>query len=719
MFVAVLILLFACLAPLFAQDSDYTLEARPTSGIRIDGRLDSEWNGADVAKNFVQREPGYPAPSTQPSEVRVLFDNDALYVGYMLYDSAPDSVKGQIQRRDNDGSSDFVDLYLDTFHDGRNGYWFTLTAAGVQAEGNFFNEQELSASWDAVWQSAVAITDSGWSCELRIPFHILRHAGARDDGWGIAFARKILRKNEAGFWPPVNPEIGWKASNLGTLVGLKDIASSSHVEILPHAVGRWDAPSEEVWASKNEWENLGVSVKLVPTADLTVDLAYQPDFAQVDVDDEVINLNDYPVYLEEKRPFFLESNELFAETAYRMFYSRRVTDPDYGGRLNFQKGKVRATLLAGKNRSQEDEEGNYDLQNVSAGRVTYNLGGRHRIGTTYTYLGQDGYHAATGAIDARLRWRERDRLQLWLAAVDRKDDAGAIEDEQPVEAKVGYLRDYWPVRAEVAVLYRGTDYNVNDMGFGDFSNVLRKAVWIGNNYYHQSGLFRNNGFDINAIHTTHTDGTHADGYVSFNSFNTFRNSWEVGAGSEFGDNWRRNYWADSTWDRDNFGSFAPEYYKYFYHWFWAYTDFNRPIRGGFETNYRSFRDGKTFGLDPTTTWRPRSNAEIGLKFTWRQIWDAADYGDSTVNIRYWTLKATWTPHLNLSFRGTFIYADQEWFQQDEQKLYANLLLSYNWQPGSWFYLVYDEAYRDTDPLAESRPGDRTLRAKLTYFFVAP
>ena len=131
--------------------------------------------------------------------------------------------------------------------------------------------------------------------------------------------------------------------------------------------------------------NLGLSVKLVPTADLTVDLAYQPDFAQVDVDDEVINLSDYPVYLEEKRPFFLESNELFSETAYRIFYSRRVADPDYGGRLNFQKGNVRATLLAGKNRTQEDDEGHYDLQNVSAGRVTYNLGSRHRLGTTYTF----------------------------------------------------------------------------------------------------------------------------------------------------------------------------------------------------------------------------------------------------------------------------------------------------------------------------------------------
>ena len=197
MFVAVLILLSFSLAPLYAQDSDHELEARTASGIKLDGRIDSEWNSAAVAKDFVQRESrAILHESTLPSEVRVLFDNDALYVGYMLYDTAPDSVRGQIQRRDNDGNSDFVDLYLDTFHDRRNGYWFTLTAAGVQAEGNFFNEADLSASWDAVWRSAVALTDSGWSCKLRIPFHVLRHGGEREDGWGISFARKILRKKK-------------------------------------------------------------------------------------------------------------------------------------------------------------------------------------------------------------------------------------------------------------------------------------------------------------------------------------------------------------------------------------------------------------------------------------------------------------------------------------------------------------------------------------------
>jgi len=718
-----------------------------TSSIHVDGRLEAVWLAGGKADKFIQREPDYPAPATHPAEVYVLYDEDALYVGYMMHDTSPDSIRGQIQRRDNDANSDFLDLYLDTFHDQRAGYWFTVTAAGVQAEGTFYNENWLSASWDAVWESAVAITDSGWSCELRIPFQILRHGGPRPDGWGISFARKLYRRNEANFWPPVDPELGWRATKMGVLKGLDKIAPSAHVEILPHVVGRWDAPVDytdpvngaQEFRSENEWENVGLTLKYVPSADLSIDAAYQPDFAQVDVDEAVINLSDYPVFLSEKRPFFLESKEFFEETPYTFVYTRRVADPDYGGRLNFQKGRYKASFLAAKNRLaylDENFEVREKLQDAFFGRTTVNLG-RHRLGITGTYLGQTDYTSAAAGADMKFRWRERDALDLWLSAVERDgnpvqywDRVDSVQDEQPVEARVGYTRDLAPVRFQLAAAYRGTDYDANDLGWSEASNSVRQAVWIGNNYYLDGTSLRNIGFDLNGFRRTMTDGAAAEGYGNFNVFTTTRTNWELGGGMEWGDVFRRNYVFDINTEphefRDNFGGFNHEYYKYYWHWCWFWSDQTKPFRYGTDARYRTFRDGNAYALEPEITWRPRSNIETGFEMDWTRVWDSRSFTDdlgaaATTDFRNWILKVNWSPSLKLSFRGTVQWIEKSYYS-DQGLSFTNLLMSYNWQPGSWVYLVYDEAARDIDRfdhVDRSVPGARTLRAKLTYFFTAP
>lgn len=726
-----LLLLLFWIADSWADMAGYEVVAQKrTTPLHIDGRLEPAWLAGGKAENFVQREPGYPAPSTHKTEVYVLYDEDALYVGYMLFDSAPDSIRGQIQRRDNDANSDFLDFYLDTFHDQRSGYWFTVTAAGVQAEGTFFSESNLSASWDAVWESASAITDSGWSCELRIPFQIMRHGGPREDGWGLAFARKIYRTNEAGFWPPVDPEIGWRASNIGVLKGLQNIAPSAHVELLPHVVGRWDAPAGSDFRSENEWENIGLSVKYVPSADLSIDAAYQPDFAQVDVDDEVINLSDYPVFLEEKRPFFLESKEYFEETPYRFVYTRRVADPDYGGRVNYQHGNLKLSMLGGKNRLEyfdENFESRQLLQDAVAGRTTLNIGQKHRIGATWTYLNQTDYHAGALGFDARFRWREQDRLALWFGGVERGGQpvqhwyrVAEVRDEQPVEARAAYLRDLGPVRTDFALAYRGTDYDINDMGWGDASNAIRQSWWTGDNYYLNGTFLRNIGFDINQYQSRLTNGEANYGYVNGGAFMTTRTNWDLGAYMEWGDTFRRRYvGAEGGEFRDNFGSFNHEYYKYFYHWAWIYSDNTKPYRYSVEGRWRTFRDGRSFGLDPQFTLRPRSNIETNLRLNWTQLWDVRDYNEERTDFRIWIWRTSWSPSLKLAFRGTFQWVEKDYFDSEEGRLYTNLLMSYNWRPGSWLYIVYDETYRDIEPLDVSMPGDRTLRAKLTYFFTAP
>jgi len=722
------------------EDPKYILTAvRRTAPLVIDGHLEPAWLAGAKADSFVQREPDYPAAETQRNEVYVLYDRDALYFGYMLYDTAPDSIRGQIQRRDNDSNSDFIDLYLDTFHDHRNGYWFTVTAAGVQAEGTFFIETDLSNSWDAVWESAVAKTDSGWSCELRIPFQIMRHGGEREDGWGIAFARKLYRRNEANFWPPVDPEVGWRASKIGTLLGLKDIAPSAHVELLPHVVGRWDAPLSPLdslpqdFRSNNEWENLGLTLKYVPSATLSVDAAYQPDFAQVDVDQATINLSDYPVFLSEKRPFFLENKEYFEETPYTFIYSRRVTDPDYGARVNAQQGRFKMSAFGGKNRLQylnDNLESAVKLQDAAFGRASVDFRNRHRIGVSWTYLNQAGYSAATAGMDARFRFRERDRLGLWFAGVERQGTpeqhwyrVAEVHDEQPVEARASYNRDWGPFRSDIAAAYRGIDFDNNDLGWSDVSNVFRQSLWIGDNYYLDGTFIRNIGFDINSYHATLANGDHSEGYANIDFFGTTRGNWNFGGGTEHGDFFRRAPMGPTDGEhRDNFGTFNLEYYRSFWNWAWLWSDFTKPFRYGAEARYRTYRDGELFNLVPEVTWLPRSNIEMRLSSEWNRVWHARRFADQQTDYRNWFFKTSWSPTLDLSLRGTLQWIEKSDDPDERGHFFANLLLAYNWNPGSWFYLVYDEAGRDIDRpdhLNRSVPGDRTLRAKFTYFFTAP
>ena len=159
--------------------------------------------------------------------------------------------------------------------------------------------------------------------------------------------RSIDRRREALFWQPVNNQRGLRVNEFGTLAGLENIGSSAHLEVRPHVVGRWDAPQNAKWASHTEAEDLGFYLKYVPKSSWAADFAYQPDFAQVDVDEEVINTSDYPVFLTEKRPFFLEVGNFFETSPIQLLYTRRITDPDFVTRVYISVGEVSGDGVGG------------------------------------------------------------------------------------------------------------------------------------------------------------------------------------------------------------------------------------------------------------------------------------------------------------------------------------------------------------------------------------
>lgn len=732
-----------------AQDnSAQIVHTYPVESLTIDGLIEPAWGKADGFQIGYQIEPDEGEPPTFPTRVNVLHTSEALYVAFDCYDPSPDSIAGRVQRRDNDANSDVVVLYLDTFCDRRSGYYFGVTAAGVQFDGTFNNETDRDDTWDGIWESAVAQNDSGYVVEMRIPFQSIRHGGPMPGGWGFNVARWLERNVELDSWTKFDRPTGNRVNVWGTLKGLNEIESARHVELLPHAVGRWDANDGGKWHSVNEWENIGIDLKLVPSSSWTLDLTYQPDFAQVDVDDEVINLSDYPIYLEEKRPFFLESLGLFNGMPVRMLYTRKIADPDFGARVTAQKGSTRSSILAARNKTEDGL-----LQAAFAGRAVRNLGRSSSIGLTTTSLSDTGFHAHTAAVDGRFRWGNEHEITLFAAAIDKEVGAhnDILEDvngndstlfvptdsyqSQPVALRSTLFLAFDKWRGSTGVTYKGQDFDVNDLGFTGYSNTISHSIWVQRVMYMPKGamidVMRHN---INYWQEFFPDGSHWEKGGNYNGYARFDNNWFFGGGLGGGDGYFRYTYDEDDGDdvtdfryRHNFGPYRIDYHLWHSQWIWFNSDYRKPIATSMNIENASLRDGFRRAVDTEVLWKALPSLELRVNHTYIQIDDVSDKhnGDLT-DYSILRFKTRWSPTLDLSLRATLQLVNEmvrEHDLDDENAILFNMLVAYNYAPGSWFYVVYDDSrdwsVEDGQTIGRWNVGDRTIRMKWTWFVSLP
>ncbi len=301
----------------------------------IDGRLaEPEWQHASPAADFTQIDPREGEPASRRTEVRVLFDDEAVYFACKMYDDEPSVITARLSRRDDLVESDNVSICLDTFHDLQTNFAFIVNAAGVKTDLLQFNDgQNEDLSWDAVWDVQTVITDDGWIAEMKIPYQALRFPEQQEQEWGFQVVREQPGRKELNFWAFIpKRESGW-TSQFGRLLGIRDIPSVAHLEILPYAVGSVRlAPASPHIPTGKEWSaNAGVDVKYRPTAGLTIDATFNPDFGQVEADPAVLNLSTFETFYPEKRPFFVEGTQIFQfntfGTGSGMFYTRRIGRP--------------------------------------------------------------------------------------------------------------------------------------------------------------------------------------------------------------------------------------------------------------------------------------------------------------------------------------------------------------------------------------------------------
>lgn len=292
---------------------------------KIDGVPDDEaWQKGALATDFVMYNPYNGIPSNYRSEVRILYDDDALYIGAMMYDPAPDSIFTELGPRDADNlNADNFWVEISPFNDGLYGEQFKVSASNVQADiklssgGDDFHRED---TWDAVWESETGMTSDGWFAEIRIPNSALRFPKSETQMWGINFFREVRRTRETSSWSFVTKEYGSSVSHMGGLSGITNVTPPLRLSLVPYVSGYIENVSDQPGVSTS-W-NGGLDIKVGLSESFTLDATLIPDFGQVQSDDRILNLTPYEVKYNEKRPFFMEGTELFNKGD--IFYSRRI-----------------------------------------------------------------------------------------------------------------------------------------------------------------------------------------------------------------------------------------------------------------------------------------------------------------------------------------------------------------------------------------------------------
>jgi hypothetical protein len=314
---------------------------RASSPPTIDGRpTDAVWSEAVAITRFTQVDPQEGAPVSQPTRVAILYDDDALYVAAWLHDEYPISTR--LGRRDtNLSDSDWFAIALDSYLDRRTGFRLRVNPSGVRFDEALSRGAARGGdtSWDPVWQVATAVTDSGWTVEMRIPFHQLRFRPADVQTWGIQLEREIARRQERAVFAftPRNEQGG--IPRFGHLTDLRHISPGSRWEAMPYVVGRAEyghaEPGNPFRAGRDFGSGLGLDLTYRATANLTLNATVNPDFGQVEADPAEVNLSVFETRMRERRPFFVEGSEIFrfGGRGAQFFYSRRVGRSPQVGRV--------------------------------------------------------------------------------------------------------------------------------------------------------------------------------------------------------------------------------------------------------------------------------------------------------------------------------------------------------------------------------------------------
>ena len=556
--------------------------------IKIDGNLDdAAWKSIVPTGNFITSSPVFGKASTHKTEVKITYDNSAIYVGAYMYDK-PENIRRQITARDVIDRQD-VDYFVvgfDTYHDRQNAFVFRITAAGVQGDAKESNGGSVfDQTWDAVWESKTSIKHDGWVAELRIPFSAIRFSKGTEQKWGLNFARFIRKENENSIWNPVNPNINGDVNQWGDWDGLKNITPPLRLSFLPYLSGGFRISPTMKGDVTEFLKSGGMDVKYGLNSGFTLDLTLIPDFAQVQSDNVFLNLSPFQVKFDDYRPFFTEGTELFNKAG--LFYSRRIgaapgqsdavlktygNDPNY--KIVKNPGITRlynATKFSGRTK------GNLGIgifnavsapmyakiENLNTGKdssilteplTNYNiivfdqaLKNRSSISFTNTNVlrKSNSRNANVSSIDLSLF--DKKNKHSFLFTGKYSSIWGKLGNKNGITTVSSFGKVSGVIQYRTGVSVKSDKYDPNDLGYIQNNNSFEYNGSISYNMIKPTGNFLNHSFKINFTNAyLYKPFAWTSFQVNANAFFLFKNFWDMSFSFQSSPTWNKDYFVHTN-----------------------------------------------------------------------------------------------------------------------------------------------------------------------------
>ncbi len=699
---------------LFAQDRpNLMVEATRISGeITIDGTMDEpEWELAPVISGFQQVEPNQGEPARYDTEVRVLYNDEFIYIGAFNRDDPGEKPRVRDLRRNFDYfQNDLFGVVFDTFNNERDAISFQVTPYGNQRDLQVFDDFVFNRNFDVVWYAETVRADSGWTVEMAIPWSSLRYE--EDQGeWGINFVRRHRRSNEESAWSPwPRAYTAYRTSYAGKLTNIEPPDPPLNVRVQPYGLVQADRSYSDNRPDLSP--KFGGEIKWSPSRSSVVDLTFNTDFAQADVDQQVINLTRFPVLFPEKRQFFLESANLFELVnlqSLKPFFSRRIGltvggEPvpiDAGIRYVDQTGGRSVGGLLMRQRSSEFSPASW----FGVGRYQHNFGRNKRAGFMLTSRIDENANGSgftqnhVGNIDTFIRFTPRVNLSVNLS--------GSYDE---LEDKVGHSGDYW-VAYRDNLIYAGliqgvvsSDYRARS-GFVSRNDVIITSPAVNLNWrpgWRPSSVRAFMPAVTVFLYHTYSDLTFQEGYVAVRPVGVeFQNGASFGYGI-------LTEWQNLQIPFNPVGiEIEPGSYRYFQHQMTFNSDRSAGVSIGGIIRHGGYFDGELTSIDLSSDLNPTPYFSAGMRFIHNRFRDLGVNSESrNVNLIAPNVRIALNPRIQLTA-----------FWQHNTDLNTNSIntrFSWEFAPLSYLYLVFNDIHPFGDEGLSPNQGNQQAIFKLTY-----
>jgi len=715
------------------QVNQVTVGARPqmsalaiTDEIELDGILDEAvWQRAERGTGFIQREPFQGEAATEQTLIQVLYSDDTLYIGIRALDSDPSGIIAKDMQRDGNGggfsrgarleSGDTVSILLDTFHDQRNSFYFETNPMAARVDAMITDEgRDKNFEWDGVWNVAATRTDEGWSAEFEIPFNTLRF-NPTNDAWGLNVRRMIRRKSEEVNWSPIPRDADmFRASMFGQLNNMVAGNPSRNLRFKPFVTASGDEGVSTDVGDVNGNGQVGLDARWGVTDSMTFDLTINTDFAQVEADEQRVNLTRFSLFFPEKREFFLESAGIFQFASggagggmrgplLRVYHSRRIGIADgeevpiiAGGKLTGRAGSWNIGLLNVQTAEHEflDDEGKVEdvepTTNWTVARVTKNIGERSNIGMMFTnrQSSADDWNRVIG-FDTTLNPNQNMSVNGYFTA---SDNPGEDSDNWAGGGGFNWRGPIWRFSASYDDIRENYDPQVGFLtrrGVRRFNPQITFEPRPGN-----VSWVRNLTFEArNTLYAT-TDGTLEtwDGSYRFFGFRTMSEDW---VSFSFNPTYERLFEPFEIFE----GVVIPAGEYTFHDWsMFASSSEARPVRVFARFSKGGFFDGERLNSDITVNFRPSPYFASETQWGYNDV--DLPGGSFTTNVARQKFNVSFSP--NLSLNSFIQYVDTE------DMISMNTRFNWIYKPGADIFLVYNQNWID------GGTQNRSLIFKFTY-----